>query len=111
MTSSETNEKKIETLTKIARLLSDQLKEQSTKLALLQKEVTTLKATIDQNLRPNSASEVTTSSLDNESTPHISSTPLNEETSLSTGAVPDLPIERDSEKKELLAALKVIDNL
>ncbi|MFW9778817.1 MAG: hypothetical protein ACFFE8_08185 [Candidatus Heimdallarchaeota archaeon] len=111
MTSPETNEKKIETLTKIARLLSDQLKEQNTKLALLQKEVAAIKITIDQGLPLKSASQVASSSLNDESVSHTDSTPHDEKASPSTITATDLPVEKDSEKKELLEALKIIDNL
>jgi uncharacterized small protein (DUF1192 family) len=118
MTSPETNEKKIETLTKIARLLSDQVKEQNNKISLLQREVATLKASFAQSAQPSLGSEVESIPPDQQLTSHTQSTTVikpsetpEAHSSRSTVVTADFSEEKDSEKQELLAALKIIDNL
>lgn len=118
MATPEANEKKIETLTKIARLLSDQVREQNNKIALLQKEIATLKLTFGQSAQPTPISKVTSTDLARQSTSSSQPSTVPEDfltspvlSSQPAIAPTDISEKNDSEKKELLEALKIIDNL
>ena len=117
-TTPEANEKKIETLTKIARLLRDQLKEQNNKIVLLQKEIAALKASLGQSPQPSLVTDVTSTDLAQQSASSIAPSTVPEASltppvgsSQSALTTTDFSQEKNSEKKELMAALKIIDNL
>ena len=109
----EENAKKIEMLSRVARLLGDQLREQGKKIELLQEEISSLRKefTEKQVLSVPSLSKL---ELDTNNIPSSTSSQVHQEV--------ERPIEvkeaekiinpRDSsEKEELIQALKVIDDL
>ncbi|MFX0085272.1 MAG: hypothetical protein ACFFAU_06330 [Candidatus Hodarchaeota archaeon] len=109
----EENAKKIEMLSRVARLLGDQLREQSKKIELLQEEISSLRKELTQKpeLKIPSLSRL------EEDTNHITSSTSSQ---ANQEAVQSLEIRQEerkiiskesSEKEELLQALKVIDDL
>ncbi len=114
MTSIEENAKKIDTLTRVARLLGDQLREQNRKIELLQEELIRIK----NDFLHKKPSDLASISPVKEETIYSASIPTS-----STGQKEkDQPLEaekvakpllkaRSSGKEELKQALNVIDNL
>ena len=109
----EINSKKIETLTKVARLLGDQIQAQAKMISNLQSEIEWIKETLKQ-----SPFEDTTSKESQRGTSNKVEIRKSEET-IEEVAIPDTsslteqkaPKEKKSEKEELLQALTIIDNL
>ena len=106
------NAKRIETLTKVARLLGDQIKEQNQKIDSLQEEIIKLKEQFKQ-----ASSQGISTILDKEADLVASSTPQQplfqkpETIELIKEKPMGVIVATDSDKQELLRALKVIDDL
>ncbi|MHA2223659.1 MAG: hypothetical protein ACXAC8_00395 [Candidatus Hodarchaeales archaeon] len=143
MVTVENNAKKIESLSKIVRLLGDRLREQNQKIISLQYEITRLselkdkkqfssKSKIPQTEKntdfitstmPTESSQrssITTVNTTSITSNHLSSPqlkPIRDSSvkqdlpNLKIGSASDILIEKSSDKKELLQALKIIDNL
>jgi len=111
MTSVEENTKKIEMLTRVARLLGDQIREQSRKIDSLQEEISKL----NKELVLKQVSGVSSLSQSNEVLdPVPSSTQDHQESNqlIEVKQIEKQIISKEtSEKDELLSALKIIDNL
>ncbi len=113
MPTTEENARKIETLSRVARLLGEQLREQNRKIELLQEEISRLRNEFTQKpeLKIPSLSRL------EEETNHIipsTSSQANQEITqnLEIRQVERKVISKESsEKEELLQALKVIDDL
>ncbi len=106
------NAKKIETLTKVARLLGDQIKEQNQKIDNLQEEIIKLKEQIKQSSSPRTSvipdkkADVVASSA-----PQQPLLQKPEAIELIKEKPTSILVATDSDKQELLRALKVIDDL
>ncbi|UCG90520.1 MAG: hypothetical protein JSU57_01965 [Candidatus Heimdallarchaeota archaeon] len=106
------NAKRIETLTKVARLLGDQIKEQNQKIDSLQEEITKLKEHFKQISKPSISSiPDKKSDLVASSTPQPTLLQKPETIELIKEKPPGVLVTTDSDKQELLRALKVIDDL
>ena len=113
----EANTKKIETLTKVARLLGDQIRDQNIKIDKLQEEINKLKEQLERTAIPRDTifqkpEEVS----DTEKTPSqfqsFQEKPqMPDLTQEMKEKPPNVVVARDSDKEELLRALEVIDNL
>ena len=114
MTTIEENAKKIETLTRVARLLGDQLRDQNKKIELLQEELSRLKTEFNSKIittplsisRPKEETDqITTTTLDSqEHTEEIQT--------IKEDKIERAPLKvKSSEKEELKKALNIIDNL
>jgi len=112
----EVNTKKIETLAKVARLLGDQIREQSERIDKLQEEFTRLN---DQFKR---TSFHGLSAFPDKKPDQAVSSPTQYQTSQKQPQIPEItntkkekpisiPIGKSTEKKELMQALKIIDDL
>jgi hypothetical protein len=112
---SELNAKKIETLTKVARLLGEQIQTQSRAINKLQNDIDWIKESLRRKTqedspsiseRPPKIEEVTSDIfLPEQEEPNLSATePLSIKETLGEK-------KETSEKEELLQALKIIDNL
>ncbi|MFX1286181.1 MAG: hypothetical protein ACFFB5_21235 [Promethearchaeota archaeon] len=97
------NAKRIETLTKVARLLGDQIKEQNQKIDNLKEEIIKLKEHFNQ------ISGLSKSSISDDKADIIASSGLESQ------PTPEKPtnvlVAKDSDRQELLRALKIIDDL
>lgn len=112
----ELNTKKIETLAKVARLLGDQIREQSKRIDKLQEEFAKLndqfKRTSFHGLstfsdkEPDQAVSSPTQYLTSQKQPQMP-----EITNIKKEKTISIPIGKDKDKKELLQALKKIDDL
>ncbi|MHA2243426.1 MAG: hypothetical protein ACXADY_00500 [Candidatus Hodarchaeales archaeon] len=114
----EVNNKKIETLTRVARLLGDKIREQNIKIDKLQEEISKINEQLERTAIPS-----TSPFPQPEKTPDpVSSAPPQYQTFQEKPQMPELtellkekstigPVEKDSEKEKLLKALKVIDDL
>ncbi len=120
-----TIEEKIQTLTQVARLLGEKSREQKRRITQLEEEVIKLKDEIRElkkrqypkpipSVAPSQSLETPSSSI---TPPHPQDIPTQEELSplQATESEKEKPEpihrEKDSEKKELLEALKIIENL
>lgn len=111
MSSVELNAKKIETLTKVARLLGDQLREQNNKIEQIQKELEHLKEAIKVQNKEDSIvqKDVREVKLPIMTGPAFEELPAPEIDKLAQETVKASPI--SSEKEELQKALKIIEKL
>jgi len=113
MSQLEINSKKIETLTKVARLLGDQIQAQNKIISKLQNEIDWIKISLKLDKFDDTAFKNSKSAVGNESNLRKS-----EKTTEKVGiadtskiTVQETPKEKKSEKEELLQALTIIDNL
>lgn len=110
----EENAKKIETLTRIAKLLGEQVREQNKKIETLTRKITELKEHLNQISPPKvSVSPQREDKYDfapTTSFPKIESQ-IQELDKLKSEKPTGIFVEKSSEKEELLKALKVIDDL
>ncbi len=114
MTSIEENAKKIETLTRVARLLGDQLREQNRKIELLQEELIRIKNDFSRKkpLGLESISPVKEETYSSASIPTSSTDQKEKDQPLEAEKVTKPLLKaRSSEKEKLKQALNVIDNL
>jgi hypothetical protein len=113
MSQLEINSKKIETLTKVARLLGDQIQAQSKIISKLQSEIEWIKENLKENVFEDTALKNSKSAAGNESKFKNSEKPTEKVTIANTSkiTVQEPPKEKKSEKEELLQALTIIDNL
>jgi hypothetical protein len=109
----EINSKKIETLTKVARLLGDQIQAQGKMISNLQSEIEWIKETLKQGTFEDTTlrerKPVASKGLET-----IKSEKTSEEVVIADTSELDgqkTPKEKKSEKEELLQALTIIDNL
>lgn len=113
----EANSRKIETLTKVARLLGDQIREQNIKIDKLQEEINELKERIGRAAIPiESAFQKPKEVFDTDRTPtQFQSFQEKPQMPVLTQEMkekaPKVLVAKDSDKEELLRALEVIDNL
>ncbi len=111
MISVEENAKKIEMLTRVARLLGDQIREQSKKIDSLQEEISRLK----KELVLKHASGVSSLSQTDKVLDPVPSSAQDHQESSQPIEVKQLEKQiipkETSEKEELMNALKIIDNL
>ncbi len=111
------NTKKIETLTKVARLLGDQIREQNIKIDKLQEEMNKLKEQLERTAIPgDSTFQKPEEVSDTDKTPpQIQSfqkkPPLPDLAQVMKEKKPNVFLAKNSDKEELLRALEVIDNL
>ncbi len=114
MSLGELNAKKIETLTKVARLLGDQIQAQSRAINKLQNEIDWIK----ESLRRITHEDVPVKDETHQPVPEVTSEifqegekPLTSSTEIDLTKT-ELTVKKESsEKEELLQALKIIDNL
>ncbi len=113
MSQLEINSKKIETLTKVARLLGDQIQAQSKIISKLQSEIDWIKETLKQSPFEDTTFNDSKSAVGNESDfrKNEKSTKKVVIADTSKISVQETPKEKKSEKEELLQALTIIDNL
>ncbi len=111
MSSIELNAKKIETLTKVARLLGDQLREQNNKIEQLQIELEKLKELFKSKIESNSAvlTEEKDIKIAEQIKPTLASRQAPEVAKLAQQKATARNI--SSEKEELRKALKIIEEL
>ncbi len=114
----EVNTKKIETLTKVARLLGDQIREQNIKIDKLQEEINKIQEQLERTTissvssfpKPEKDPDSETSAL-----PQFQSFQEKPQMPDLTQFMKEKPrnvlVAKDSDKEELLRALEVIDNL
>lgn len=108
MTSVEENAKKIEMLTRVARLLGDQIREQSKKFDSLQEEISKLK----EELVLKDVSGVSSLSQTDKVLDPVPSSAQDHQESIQPIEVKQLEKQIiPKEKEELMSALKIIDNL
>lgn len=108
MTSVEENAKKIEMLTRVARLLGDQIREQSKKFDSLQEEISKLK----EELVLKDVSGVSSLSQTGKVLDPVPSSAQDHQESIQPIEVKQLEKQIiPKEKEELMSALKIIDNL
>jgi hypothetical protein len=120
-----TIEEKIQTLTQVARLLGEKSREQKRRITQLEEEVIKLKdeiselketwqpkpiPTVTPSPTPKIPTSLVTPPLPQDTTPQEEIPPLQATESEKEQPEP-IYQEKDSEKKELLEALKIIDNL
>ena len=115
----ETNAKKIQTLTKVAKLLRDQIQEQNKKIDSLQVEIIKMKEEFERiskairsplTITKESMSQVTTSSTEEASTQKELPLPVVEKIQEKSPII-GLSDKSQDDKDQLLEALKVIDEL
>ncbi len=113
MSQLEINSKKIETLTKVARLLGDQIQAQSKIISNLQSEIEWIKENLKKDVFEDTTFKDSTSAAGNESKFRKSEKPTEKVVIADTSkiSVQETPKEKKSEKEELLQALTIIDNL
>jgi hypothetical protein len=113
MSQLEINSKKIETLTKVARLLGDQIQAQSKIISKLQSEIDSIKDTLKQSDFEDKSPRESKSMIGNEVDLQKSEKQAEKVIIADTSAihVQKPPKEKKSEKEELLQALTIIDNL
>lgn len=113
MSQLEINSKKIETLTKVARLLGDQIQAQSKIISKLQSEIDWIKETLKQSPFEDTTFNDSKSAVGKESDfrKNEKSTEKVVIADTSKIAAQETPKEKKSEKEELLQALTIIDNL
>ncbi len=111
MSSVELNAKKIETLTKVARLLGDQLREQNNKIEQIQKELELLKETIRAK---NEESSIVQKDIKDLKLPEMTGPAFEEHSAPETAKLAQKTAKTNpisSEKEELKKALKIIEDL
>jgi len=113
MSQLEINSKKIETLTKVARLLGDQIQAQSKIISKLQSEIDWIKETLKQHPFEDTTFKDSKTAVGNESDFRKSENSKEGVIIADTSKiiVQETPKEKKSEKEELLQALSIIDNL
>ncbi|MCK4848360.1 MAG: hypothetical protein KAT16_05000 [Candidatus Heimdallarchaeota archaeon] len=113
MSQLEINSKKIETLTKVARLLGDQIQAQSKIISKLQSEIDWIKETLNQSPLEDTTSRDSKSAVGNEANFRKSEKQAEKVVIADTSKITaqQAPKEKKSEKEELLQALTIIDNL
>lgn len=114
----EVNAKKIETLTKVARLLGDQIREQNIKIDKLQEELSKIKEQLERTAFPSTSpfpQPEKAPDLVSSASPQFQAFQekprMPELTELMKEKSTSVLVEKDSEKEKLLRALKVIDDL
>ena len=114
MSQLEINSKKIETLTKVARLLGDQLKAQGEVISKLQNEIDWIKDNLKENSTKSDSLAQKSATVINEAPEASSVIDQSEHISIpdTSKIISQKPKkEPKSEKEELLEALSIIDNL
>ena len=113
MSQLEINSKKIETLTKVARLLGDQIQAQSKIISKLQSEIEWIKENLKEDVFEDTAFKDSKSAAGNESQFRKSEKTTEKVAIADTSKInaQETPKEKKSEKEELLQALTIIDNL
>ena len=109
----EINSKKIETLTKVARLLGDQIQTQGKMISNLQSEIEWIKETLKQSTFEDTTLRKRKPVVSKESE-LIKNEKTSEEVVIADTSMLNnqkTPKEKKSEKEELLQALTIIDNL
>ena len=106
MSQLEINSKKIETLTKVARLLGDQIQTQSKIISKLQSEIDWIKESLKHNAFEDTSFKDSKSAVGSEK--QIEKVLIADTSKIN---VQKPPKEKKSEKEELLQALTIIDNL
>ena len=109
----EINSKKIETLTKVARLLGDQIQAQGKMISNLQSEIEWIKETLKQSTFEDTTIRKRKPVVSNESE-LIKNEKTSEKVVIADTSMLNnqkTPKEKKSEKEELLQALTIIDNL
>jgi len=109
----EINSKKIETLTKVARLLGDQIQAQGKIISNLQSEIEWIKETLKQSTFEDTTLKERKLVVSNESELIKNEKTPEEVVIADTSMINNqkTPKEKKSEKEELLQALTIIDNL
>lgn len=109
----EINSKKIETLTKVARLLGDQIQAQGKMISNLQSEIEWIKETLKQSTFEDTKLRDRKPVVSNESELIKNEKTTDEVVIADTSMLTNqkTPKEKKSEKEELLQALTIIDNL
>ena len=114
----EVNAKKIQTLTKVAKLLRDQIQEQNKKIDNLQEEIVKIREAFERITIPSvsmspqpkeSSDQVTTSS--DQLQPFQSRLQITEKNEFKKEKPVSVLTEKTTDKEELLRALKIIDDL
>ena len=113
MSQLEINSKKIETLTKVARLLGDQIQAQSKIISKLQNEIDWIKISLQEDKFDDTTVKDSKSEVGKESVFRKSEKTAEKVVSADTSKIFDqeTPKEKKSEKEELLQALTIIDDL
>ncbi|MHA1994305.1 MAG: hypothetical protein ACW97Z_07180 [Candidatus Hodarchaeales archaeon] len=114
MSQGDLNAKKIETLTKVARLLGDQIQTQSRAINKIQNEIDWIKESLRRITHEEMPEKVEMSRTEDEITSEIFQTQEKKEIATTVEELEKLPLREKkvpSEKEELLQALKIIDNL
>jgi len=113
MSQLEINSKKIETLTKVARLLGDQIQAQSKIISKLQSEIDWIKETLKQSPFEGTTVKDSKSAVGNESNSRKNDKSTDGAVIADTSKikVQEKTKEKKSEKEELIQALSIIDNL
>ena len=113
MSQLEINSKKIETLTKVARLLGDQIQAQSKIISKLQSEIEWIKENLKEDVFEDTALKDSKSAAGKESKFRKSDKTTESAVIADTSkiVVQETRKEKKSEKEELLQALTIIDNL
>ena len=115
----ETNAKKIQTLTKVAKLLRNQIQEQNKKIDILQLEIIKIQEQLEKISRPGTSSfSHTQESISSVTTPSTQQQSLQKEAQspemidkLQEPRIISLSEKSTEDKEQLLKALKVIDEL
>ncbi|MHA2288173.1 MAG: hypothetical protein ACXABG_05250 [Promethearchaeota archaeon] len=114
MSQGELNAKKIETLTKVARLLGDQIQAQSRAINKIQNEIDWIKESLRRITHEKIPTKDEISQTEDSLGSEIYQTQENKVISTTAEELEKLPLKEKkipSEKEELMQALKIIDNL